>query len=68
MNETYIYCNHCSGDMNGADWSANRGRCLHCGQTIDPRKESRRQEYQPLEALHRRLLIQSFLAERNFYV
>ncbi|GAB4248270.1 MAG: hypothetical protein OHK005_14790 [Candidatus Methylacidiphilales bacterium] len=67
MNETYIYCPHCSGDMNGADWQANRGRCLHCGQTIDPQRETRR-EQQSLGALQRRLLLRVFLAGKEAYV
>ncbi len=67
MNETYIYCPHCSGDMNGADWQANRGRCLHCGQAVDPQRETRREQHS-LGGLQRRLLVRAFLAGREAYV
>lgn len=63
MNESYIYCPHCSGDMNGADWQANRGRCLHCGQAIDPHREIRRQ-MDSLDSLQRRILLRLFLTGR----
>ena len=61
MNETYIYCPLCSGDMNSADWEANEGHCLHCGSSALPENPMRRQRRNPLSAVRRQLEIRSLL-------
>ena len=61
MNETYIYCPLCSGDMNSADWEANAGQCLHCGSAALPELSLRKQRKNPLGAIRRQLEIRQLL-------
>jgi len=61
MNETYIYCPICSGDMNSADWEANAGHCLHCGASATPEQTLRAERMNPLGAIRRRLEIRRYL-------
>lgn len=71
MMETQIQCPHCHDDMNVADWNANGGCCIHCGESTEERSPfpSRRdvRRLQPLVDLHKRLTARLVLRKETGY-